>query len=100
MSIATGRSTLLAASAVLLGLTVIVPRAFGVEEMRQFNKDDTKTSKTKNCPRGTAYSEKKRDCVKSSGVTGKVWSSGAESCLDGNSAALTDKDLYLAAGDF
>jgi len=43
MTTATASSTLLAASAVLLGLTLIVPQAFAVEEMRQFNKDDTKT---------------------------------------------------------
>jgi tetratricopeptide (TPR) repeat protein len=28
-----------------------------------------------------------------------VWSSGIEACVDGNSAALTDEDLYLAGRD-
>jgi tetratricopeptide (TPR) repeat protein len=100
MTTATGSSTLLAALAVLLGLILIVPQAFAVEEMRQFNKDDTKTGKTKNCPRGERYSEKKRDCVKTSCGTGQVWSGGIEACLDGNSASLTDEDPYLAAGGF
>jgi tetratricopeptide (TPR) repeat protein len=99
MTTATASSTLLAASAVLLGLTLIVPQAFAVEEMRQFNKDDTKTGNTKSCPKGERYSERKRYCVKTSCGTGQVWSGGVEACLDGNSASLTDKDLYLAAGD-
>ena len=60
MTTATASSTLLAASAVLLGLTLIVPQAFAVEEMRQFNKDDTKTGNTKSCPKGERYSERKR----------------------------------------
>ncbi len=90
---------LFAALAVLVGLILAVPRAHAVEEMRQFNKDDTKTSRTKVCPKGERYSERERDCVKTSCGTGQVWSSGADACLDGNSAALTDEDLYLAAGD-
>ena len=28
-----------------------------------------------------------------------MWSSGADACVDGKSAALTDEDLYLAAGE-
>ena len=28
-----------------------------------------------------------------------LWSSGVEACVDGNSAALTDDDLYLAGRD-
>ena len=28
-----------------------------------------------------------------------MWSSGVDACLDGNSASLTDEDLYLAAGE-
>ena len=28
-----------------------------------------------------------------------MWSSGIEACVDGNSAALTDDDLYLAGRD-
>jgi hypothetical protein len=48
MTTATGSSTLLAALAVAFGLALIAPRAFAVEEMRQFNKDDdTKTGRTK-----------------------------------------------------
>jgi hypothetical protein len=50
MTAARGSAALLAALAVLAGLVLAVPRAHAVEEMRQFNKDDTKTSRTKACP--------------------------------------------------
>ena len=98
MTAARGSTALFAALAVLVGLVLAVPRAHAVEEMRQFNKDDTKTGRTKACPKGERYSERKRDCVKTSCGTGQVWSSGVDACLDG-SASLTDEDLYLAAGD-
>ncbi|MGH6826946.1 tetratricopeptide repeat protein [Methyloceanibacter sp.] len=100
MTAARGSTALFAALAVLVGLLLAVPRAHAVEEMRQFNKDDTKPSRTKVCPKGKRYSDKKRDCVKTSCGTGQVWSGGVEACLDGNSASLSDEDLYLAAGDF
>ena len=94
------RISALLAFAVAFTLAQIAPPAMAVEEMRQFNKDDdVKTGKTKACPKGERYSERKRDCVKTSCGTGRAWSSGAEACLDANSAALSDKDLYLAAGD-
>ena len=96
MTAARGSTALLAALAVLVGLVLAVPRAHAVEEMRQFNKDDTKTGRTKACPKGERYSERKRDCVKTSCGTGQVWSSGVEACLDGNSASLSDDDLYIA----
>ena len=99
MTAARGSTALIAALAVLVGLVLAVPPAHAVEEMRQFNKDDTKTGRTKACPKGERYSERKRDCVKTSCGTGQVWSGGADACLDGNSASLTDEDLYLAAGD-
>jgi tetratricopeptide (TPR) repeat protein len=99
MPAATGSSVLLAALAALAVFILAVPRALAVEGMRQFNKDDSKESRTKNCPRGERYSEKKRDCVKTSCGTGQVWSGGVEACLDSNSAALTDDDLYLAGRD-
>jgi hypothetical protein len=59
MTTATASSTLLAASAVLLGLTLIVPQAFAVEEMRQFNKDDTKTWQYLELPQGRAIQREK-----------------------------------------
>src|SRR5262249_39354276 len=100
MTTATRISALLASFAVAFTLAQIAPPAMAVEEMRQFNKDDdVKTGKTKVCPKGERYSERKRDCVKTSCGTGRVWRSGAEAGLGGNSAALSDKDLYLAAGD-
>jgi tetratricopeptide (TPR) repeat protein len=87
------------ALAVLIALASTMPRAVAVEEMRQFNDDGKKASKTKSCPSGQRFSEKKRGCVRTSCGTGQVWSSAVDACLDGNSAALTDEDLYLAAGD-
>jgi tetratricopeptide (TPR) repeat protein len=88
------------ALAALIALASAMPQAVAVEEMRQFNKDDgKKAGNTKSCPSGQRYSEKKRGCIRTSCGTGQVWSSGVDACLDGNSAALTDEDLYLAAGD-
>jgi tetratricopeptide (TPR) repeat protein len=98
MTTATGSSALLAALAVLFGITLALPRALAVEEMRQFN-TDPKGDKTKSCAKGERYSQKKRDCVKTSCGTARVWSSGVEACVHGNSAALTDDDLYLAGRD-
>jgi hypothetical protein len=83
MTAARGSTALFAALAVLVGLVLAVPPAHAVEEMRQFNKDDTKTGRTKACPKGERYSERKRDCVKTSCGTGQVWSSGVDACLDG-----------------
>ena len=54
MNAARGSTALFAALAVLVGLVLAVPRAHAVEEMRQFNKDDTKTGRTKACPKGSA----------------------------------------------
>jgi tetratricopeptide (TPR) repeat protein len=87
----------LGAGAILLGLALAVPQAFAVEDT-----DDSggaKGGQAKSCPKGARYSEKKHGCVRTSCGTGQVWSSGVDACLDGNSAALTDEDLYLAAGD-
>lgn len=78
----------------------MLPPAFAVEEMREFNDGGKKAGRTKSCPKGARYSEKKRGCVKTSCAAGQVWSSGADACIDGRSAALTDEDLYLAAGEF
>jgi tetratricopeptide (TPR) repeat protein len=50
-------------------------------------------------PSGKRYSEKKHGCVSASCGTGQIWSSGVDACVDGNSAALSDDDLYLAARD-
>ena len=57
--------------------------------------------RAKSCPKDFRYSERKRSCVKikTSCGAGQVWSGRVETCLDGNSAALTDDDLYLAAYD-
>jgi tetratricopeptide (TPR) repeat protein len=76
-----------------------MPRALAVEEMRQFNKDDTKTGKAKACPKGERYSERKRDCIKTSCGTRQVWSGGVEACVDGTTAPVTDDDLYLVGRD-
>ena len=72
MTTATGSAALFAALAVLFGLTLAMPRALAVEEMRQFNKDDAKGDKTKSCAKGERYSQKKRDCVKTSCGTGRA----------------------------
>ena len=88
------------AAALLLGLALAMPPVFAVEEMREFNDGGRKAGKTKSCPKGPRYSEKKRGCVKTSCGTGQVWSSDSDACVDGRSAALTDEDFYLAAGDF
>jgi len=92
---------LFGAGSLALGLALAMPPVFAVEEMREFNDDGgKKASKTKSCPKGTRFSERKRGCVKTSCGTGQAWSSGTEACIDGRSAALTDEDLYLAAGEF
>jgi tetratricopeptide (TPR) repeat protein len=96
MVMATGSTALLAVLAALAGLILVMPRALAVEEMNDMG---SKGSETKSCPKGQRYSEKKRDCVKASCGTGQVWSSGVDACLDGNSAALSDDDLYLAGRD-
>jgi tetratricopeptide (TPR) repeat protein len=93
------RIALFGAAALLLGLALALPPAFAVEEMREFNKDDAKGGKTKSCPKGARYSEKKRGCIKTSCAAGQTWSNGAGGCVDGKSAALSDEDLYLAAGN-
>ena len=83
------------ALAALIAIASSMPRAVAVEEMRQFNKDDgKKAGNTKSCPSGQRYSEKKRGCIRTSCGTGQVWS--LEACLNGNSASLTDDDLYVA----
>ncbi len=99
MVTATGSAALLTVLAVLAGLILVMPRALAVEEMRDFNDDGGKSGKAKSCPRGQRYSEKKRDCVKTSCGTGQIWSRGADACLDAKSAALSDDDLYLAGRD-
>jgi hypothetical protein len=95
-----GQTIAFGALAGLIALASAMPRAHAVEEMRQFNKDEgKKAGNTKSCPSGQRYSEKKRGCVRTSCGTGQVWSSGVDACVDGNSASLSDEDLYLAAGD-
>jgi tetratricopeptide (TPR) repeat protein len=95
------RMALFGAGSLALGLALAMPPVFAVEEMREFNDDGgKKASKTKSCPKGTRFSERKRGCVKTSCGTGQAWSSGADACIDGRSAALTDEDLYFAAGEF
>jgi tetratricopeptide (TPR) repeat protein len=69
------RIALFGAGVLTLGLALAVPHAFAVEEMREFNDDGgKKAGKTKSCPK--------------------------DACIDGRSAALSDEDLYLAAGEF
>jgi tetratricopeptide (TPR) repeat protein len=82
-------------AAAILAMALATPPALAVED------SDTggKTDKAKSCPRGARYSESKGRCVKTSCGTGQAWSSGVEACVDGNSAALTDEDLYLAGRD-
>jgi len=93
-----GQTIAFGALAALIALASATSQAVAVEEMRQFN-DDGKAGKTKSCPSGQRYSEKKHGCVRTSCGTGQVWSSGIEACVDGNSASLTDEDLYLAGRD-
>jgi tetratricopeptide (TPR) repeat protein len=94
------RMALFGAGALTLGLALSMPPVFAVEEMREFNDSGKKAGNAKSCPKGARYSEKKRGCVKTSCSTGQAWSSGADACIDGRSAGLTDEDLYLAAGAF
>jgi len=85
----------LGAGVILLGLALAVPQAFAVEDT-----DASGSTKSgKSCPKGARYSEKKHGCARTSCETGQVWSSGVDACLDGNSAGLSDDDLYLAARD-
>ena len=88
-----GFVTALGAGAILLLLALAEPQAFAVEDT-----DDSGggAKASKSCPSGKRYSEKKRGCVRTSCGTGQVWSSGVGSCVDGNSASLTDDDLYVA----
>jgi tetratricopeptide (TPR) repeat protein len=81
----------------LLGLAFAIPQAFAVEDTDDSSSGGAKASKS--CPKGARYSEKKHGCVRTCCGTGQVWSSGVEACLDGNSASLTDDDLYLAGRD-
>jgi tetratricopeptide (TPR) repeat protein len=94
-----GRMILFGAAALVLGLALAMQPVFAVEEMREFNDGGKKAGKTKACPKGARYSERKRGCVKTSCATGQAWNSGSDTCIDGKSAALTDGDLYLAAGE-
>jgi tetratricopeptide (TPR) repeat protein len=87
------------AAALTFGLALVLPPAFAVEEMREFNDSGKKAGKTKSCPKGTRFSERKRGCVKTSCAAGQAWSSRTDACVDGRSAALSDEDLYLAAGE-
>ena len=76
-------------------MALATPPALAVED----NDTGGNADKAKSCPRGARYSERKGRCVKTSCGTGQAWSSGVEACVDGNSAALTDEDLYLAGRD-
>ena len=87
------------AAALTFGLALVLPPAFAVEEMREFNDSGKKAGKTKSCPKGTRFSERKRGCVKTSCAAGQAWNSRTDACVDGRSAALSDEDLYLAAGE-
>jgi tetratricopeptide (TPR) repeat protein len=92
--------SLFALLALLVGLILAVPQSLAVEDMREFNGDGgKKAGKVKACPKGSKFSEKKRGCVKTSCGTGQVWSSAPGACIDEKSAALSDADLYLAAGE-
>ena len=82
-------------AATILAMALATPPALAVED----NDTGGNADKAKSCPRGARYSERKGRCVKTSCGTGQVWGSGVEACVDGNSAALTDKDLYLAGRD-
>ena len=82
-------------AATILAMALATPPALAVED----NDTGGNADKAKSCPRGARYSERKGRCVKTSCGTGQVWSSGVEACVDGNSAALTDEDLYLAGRD-
>jgi tetratricopeptide (TPR) repeat protein len=92
--------TVFGAAAVLLGLALTMPPVFAVEDTQEFNDGGKKAGKTKNCPKGARYSQRKRGCVKTGCATGQVWSGGADACLDVRSASLSDEDLYLSAGEF
>jgi tetratricopeptide (TPR) repeat protein len=87
-----GFVTAVGAGAILLLLALAVPRAFAVED----TDDSSSTKASKSCPSGKRYSEKKHGCVSTSCGTGQIWSSGVGSCVDGNSASLSDDDLYVA----
>ena len=100
MALTIAQKALFGAGVLLLGLALTMPPVFAVEEMREFNDGGKKAGKTKSCPKGTRFSERKRGCVKTSCAAGQVWSNGTDACIDGRSAALSDEDLYLAAGDF
>jgi tetratricopeptide (TPR) repeat protein len=82
-------------AATILAMALATPPAFAVED----NDTAGNADKAKSCPGGARYSESKGRCVKTSCGTGQAWSSGIEACVDGNSAALTDGDLYLAGRD-
>jgi tetratricopeptide (TPR) repeat protein len=82
-------------AATILAMALATPPALAVED----NDTGGNADKGKSCPRGARYSERKGRCVKTSCGTGQAWSSGVEACVDGNSAALTDEDLYLAGRD-
>jgi tetratricopeptide (TPR) repeat protein len=87
-----GFVTAVGAGAILLLLALAVPRAFAVED----TDDSSSTKASKSCPSGKRYSEKKHGCVSMSCGNGQIWSSGVGSCVDGNSASLSDDDLYVA----
>jgi len=60
--------------------------------------DDEPPKPTKgSCPAGFKYSVKKKRCAKVSCASGSVWSRGAQACVDGHSARLTDQDIYSEA---
>ena len=90
-----GFRTALGAGAILLLLALAMPQAFAVED----TDDSSSTKASKSCPSGKRYSEKKHGCVSTSCGTGQIWSSGVGSCVDGNSASLSDDDLYVAGRD-
>jgi tetratricopeptide (TPR) repeat protein len=92
-------SVLVALLALLAGFLLAMPQSFAVEEMRDFSGSGKKASKAKSCPKGSKFSVKKGGCVKTSCGLGQVWTSDPGACVDANTAALTDADLYLAAGE-
>jgi tetratricopeptide (TPR) repeat protein len=99
MTHAMARTAVFAAALVALSLAVAMPPVFAVEDMDDY-RGDKKAGNAKTCPKGARYSEKRRGCVKTSCAAGEVWSGSADACLDDRSAALSDEDLYLAAGSF
>ena len=88
-----GRTIAITAATVLFGFAVAVSQVHANEDTPADN------SGSKSCPKGSRYSSSKGRCIKTSCGVGEAWSSSADACVDGRSAALSDEDLYLAGRD-